>query len=82
MARPQLDLDPEQQAEARRLFEILQEATRDDLWRIAQLMASKDDRHLLGQAEFEVRDVVHRIGAEAIQAAVNRRKKGGTAGPA
>jgi hypothetical protein len=37
---------------------------------------------LLGATEFEVRDRVHKIGAKAIEIAVNGRKKGGIRGRA
>jgi hypothetical protein len=49
---------------------------------LARLLASKKDRDLLGQTEFEVRDRVHAIGAKAIQTALSERKKGATKGPA
>ena len=35
-----------------------------------------------GQAEFEARDQVHKIGAKAFQTALDERKKGGTRAPA
>ena len=79
MSRP--DLTPEQQEEAQRIERILMESVRHDIRSIAELMASKPDRQLLGQTEFEVRDLVHKIGAEAIETALDERKKGGTKGP-
>jgi hypothetical protein len=75
-------LTPEQLAEAERYFEVMKKATEADLWRIACLMAGKPDDQLLGRTEFEVRDQVLRIGAEALQTAVKGRKKGGTKGAA
>ena len=60
----------------------LYEAAEEDLWRIACLMAGKPDSQLLGRTEFEVRDQVLRIGAKAVQTAVNGRKKGGIRGAA
>jgi hypothetical protein len=33
-------------------------------------------------SEFQVRDLVHKIGAKAIETALNERKKGATKGPA
>ncbi len=75
-------LPPEQADEAERLYQILRQATEADLRDLAALLASKPDRQLLGQAEFEVRDRVHRIGAKAIETAVNLRKKGDTKAPA
>ena len=80
MFRP--TLTPEQQAEARRIEDILMEASREEIRAIAELMASKPDNKLLGKTEFEVRDGVHKIGAKAIETALNERKKGGTKGPA
>lgn len=68
-----------ERAEAQRLFEVTQEAMAEEQWRICCMMASKKDDQLLGQTEFELRDRVLRVGAIALQAAVNeRRKKGGT----
>jgi hypothetical protein len=71
-------LTPEQLAEAQRHFEVMKEAVQGDLWRIARLMATKPDGELLGRTEFDVRDAVLRIGAKAVETAVNGRKKGGT----
>jgi hypothetical protein len=76
------DLTPEQADEAERLFQILKQATEGELRDLAALLASKPDRQLLGQTEFEVRDRVHELGAKAIETAVNLRKKGGTKAPA
>ena len=71
-------MDQETFAEAQRLFEVTQQAMADEQWRVCLLMASKQNEHLLGPAEFELRDRVLRMGAIALEAAVNgRRKKGG-----
>jgi hypothetical protein len=78
----QSQLSAEQEAEAQRLFQILKGTSDDDLLALARLLASKKDRDVLGQTEFEVRDRVHPIGAKAIQTALDERKKGGTKGPA
>jgi hypothetical protein len=77
-----MDLTPEQQAEAQRLFEALQGPFRDEARRLAELLASKANAQLLGKTEFEVRDAVHRLGATALQTALEERKKGGTRAPA
>jgi hypothetical protein len=76
------DLTPEQEAEAQRLFEALQQPFLDEARRLARLLAAKPDNRLLGATEFEVRDRVHRLGAQALQAALDERKKGGTRGRA
>ena len=58
------------------------EVARSDLRHLADLLASKPDRQLLGQTEFEVRDLVHKIGAKALETALDERKKGDTEGRA
>ncbi|HKB40695.1 MAG TPA: hypothetical protein VKD72_29990 [Gemmataceae bacterium] len=78
----ELHLTPEQEAEAQALFERLKAAFEDEARHLARLMASKDDRHLLGATEFEVRDRVHRLGAGVLQAALAERKKRGIKGAA
>lgn len=77
-----MDLTPEQQAEAQRLYDVLQGVFLDEARRLAELLAAKPDAQLLGRTEFEVRDAVHKLGATALQAALEGRKKGGTAGRA
>ena len=77
-----MDLTPEQQAEAQRLFDLLQGPFLDEARRLAELLASKPDAQLLGKTEFELRDAVHKLGATALQAALDGRKKGGTGGRA
>ena len=73
-----MDLTPEQEAEAQRLFELLRQPFLDEARRLARLLAAKPDDQLLGRTEFEVRDAVHRLGASALQTALDGRKKGGT----
>jgi hypothetical protein len=77
-----MDLTPQQKAEAQRLFEALQAPFLDEARRLAELLASKADAQLLGKTEFEVRDAVHRLGATALQAALEGRKKRATRGRA
>lgn len=77
-----MDLTPTQEAEAQRLFEILQSSFLDEARRLARLLAAKPDNKLLGRTEFEVRDAVHRLGARVLQAALDERKKGATKAPA
>jgi hypothetical protein len=77
-----LNLTPEQEADAQRLAEIFYQKSKDDLLQMARLMVSKKDQELLGATEFEIRERVHKLGAFAIETAVNQRKKGGTPGRA
>lgn len=78
----ELSLSPEQEAEALRLFELLQRPFLEEARQLARLLASKPDAQILGKTEFDVRDSVHRLGATALQAALEERKKGATRGPA
>jgi len=75
------ELTPEQQAEAQRIRTALLETAAEDIRELAELLASKDDSNTLGATEFTVRDIVHRIGAKAVQTALEGRKKGATTGP-
>jgi len=74
-------LTTEQANLAERIYQTLRQAADSDLRDLAELLASKPDRQLLGQTEFEVRDRVHKIGAKALETALDERKKGGTKGP-
>jgi hypothetical protein len=74
-------LTPEQSELAERIYQTLRQAADSDLRGLAELLASKPDRQLLGQTEFEVRDHVHKIGAKALETALDERKKGGTKVP-
>jgi hypothetical protein len=77
---PRPHLTPEQQAEADALREHLLAAVATDLDGLAALLATKTDRDLFGATEFQVRDLVLAIGAKALQAAADLRKKGATTG--
>jgi hypothetical protein len=76
----ELHLTPEQEAEAQVLFQRLKSAFECEAWQLARLLASKEDRQLLGGTEFEVRERVHRLGAQVLETALQGRKKGGTEG--
>lgn len=70
---------PEEQARrAEELYKTIRAAADKDLRAIAELLASKPDNKLFGETEFQLRDIVHRVGAEALEAAARQRKKGDT----
>ncbi len=83
MARrtPPSSLTPEQKAESDRLFTALQQSTEADLRALADLLATKDDSNTFGATEYTVRDIALRIGAKALESALEGRKKGGTTVP-
>jgi hypothetical protein len=73
----ELNLTPEQEVDAQRIEDIVKAGAIAEIRQIARLLASRTDRELFGQTEFQVRDAVHRIGARALDAALEGRKKRG-----
>ena len=72
---------PEQEAEAQQLEAKIREAIGKEVSQLARLMVSKSDRELFGQTEFQVRDLVLRIGAKVYEEHL-REKKTATEGRA
>ena len=68
--------------EIQRLADEVQRATRDEVVQMVRLLRSRPDGQVLGAAEFQVRDLAHRLAAKAVQAEVNRRQKRATGAPA
>jgi hypothetical protein len=69
------DLTPEQEAHAQEMAQTLLKAVEADLLKMTRLLASKPDHQVLGQSEFQIRDIVHQIGAKTIQAELDARQK-------
>jgi hypothetical protein len=76
------ELTAEQKAEADRIHAAMLEAAASDLRELAEELARTSDANIFGTTEFTVRDIVMRVGAKAIQTALEERKKGGMTGPA
>lgn len=68
------ELSAEQEAEARRLAEVIAEATQEDFLRIARLLVTRKEADLFGQTEFTIRDIMLRAGAKAYQAHLGQKK--------
>ena len=68
--------DPQQRDEADRIERRLLELARSDIRELAEMLAAAPDAELLGPAEYEVRDRVHRIGARAVEVALEGAKRG------
>ena len=79
---PEIELTAEQEAEAAYIEDILAAKAQVEVRYMARLMASKPNRELLGATEFQLRDAVHRLGADGIDAALAAKKKRGTKGQA
>jgi hypothetical protein len=69
---------PEELAEVQRIHDVLLNAMDREIWQIAELMVGKRDDQLFGETEFTLRDKVLRMGAQALEATVDDRKKRGT----
>jgi hypothetical protein len=74
----EIPLSDEQEAEAARIEDILNAKSRVLTRYMARLLASKSNGELFGATEFQIRDAVHRLGAEGFDAALAERKKRGT----
>ena len=68
---------PEELAEVQRIHDVLLNAMDREIWQIAELMVGKRDDQLLGKTEFTLRDKVLRMGAQALEATIDDRKKRG-----
>ena len=75
-----LQLNAEQEEEAKLLEARIRSAVDQEISNLARLLVSKPEEELFGQTEFQVRDLVLRIGAQAFQEHL-RGKKTATAGP-
>ena len=78
----EIQLTPEQEAEARRLAALIGKKAEEQALQMMRIMVSKPDHQLLGATEFEIRDQAHELAAHAIETVLNERKKRGTKGPA
>jgi hypothetical protein len=71
----QQPLSPELEAQAQELVARLRPQVEDDLLALARLLVSKEDRELFGETEFQVRDLVHRLGGKAYSTHLAGKKK-------
>jgi hypothetical protein len=79
---PAPDPTPEQADLEERIYQGLRQSCDSDPRKMAKLLASRTYQEPLGQTEFEARDLVHDLGASALQTALNEREKGATKDPA
>lgn len=66
-----LAADLEEQAQE--LATRIRQRADDDILALARLLVSKDDPHIFGDTEFEVRSIVHRVGAAALEERLKKR---------
>ena len=70
---PSAPLSPEQEARARQLAADLHQALADEVLAIARSLIAHAQRPF-GQAEFELRDLVLKAGAKALEHALAQKK--------
>ena len=69
------ELTAEELAEAERIEDLLMARARTEVRGLARMLATKKYREVVGATEFGIRDACHRIGATAIDAALEVKKK-------
>ena len=62
------------------IYQSLKEKGDQTLRAIAHLLASKQGAELFGKTEFELRDLVHDLGAASLETAANLESKKGVSG--
>jgi hypothetical protein len=75
------DLTREEELEAQRIADIVVARARVEAIQIGRLLATRKNSQLFGETEFTIRDAAHRIGASALETALEERKKRGTKEP-
>jgi hypothetical protein len=71
-------LTTEQEHDAAVLEDLLAAKFRPAVRHLARLLTSKNNSELFGDTEFQIRDALHRLGADSLDAALAERKKRGT----
>jgi hypothetical protein len=69
-----LSLSAEQEAEAQALAQRIRELADEEFVQMARLLVSKPDREIFGDTEFELRDIVLKVGAKALQERLRQKK--------
>ena len=67
--------DRVRQAEVERVKGLMMQAMAGEIQRLAELFVSKKNHELFGRTEFQLRDLLLKAGARAIEAVLEDRKK-------
>ena len=71
-------LSSEQEAEAHALAERLRELADEEFLQMARLLVSKPDREIFGDTEFQLRDILLKVGAKGLEEHLRQKKTGTT----
>lgn len=74
MASTRVSLSAEQEAEAQALAQRLREIAEEEIVQLARLLVSKGERDVFGETEFQVRDLLLKMGAKAFQEHLRQKK--------
>ena len=77
---PSSPLPPDQRAEVEALAQAIRAATVAEIDELARTLIATADSHPFGATEFKVRDLVHKVGAKALEQHL-AQKKTATSGP-
>lgn len=67
-------LSVEKEAEAQALAERIRERAHEEIVQMARLLVGKPDREIFGDTEFELRDIVLKVGAKAMEEHLRQKK--------
>lgn len=67
-------LSVEKEAEAQVLAQRIRELADEEFMEIARLLVGKPDQQIFGDTEFELRDIVLRVGAKALEEHLRQKK--------
>jgi|SRR6516162_560801 len=76
---PRCTLSASQEAEAQALRQRLRELLDEELLQVARLLVSKGEHDLFGETEFQLRGLVLRAGAKALEERLRQKKTATTA---
>jgi hypothetical protein len=67
-------LSLEQEKEAQQLASRVHAAIETEILQMARMLVSKEPANLFGKTEFDIRDIVHRIGARVFELHLAQKK--------
>jgi hypothetical protein len=67
-------LSAEKEAEAQALAQQIRELAEDEFLQMARLLVSKPDREIFGDTEFQLRDMLLKVGAKALEEHLRQKK--------
>jgi len=67
-------LSAEPEAAAQELAQRIRELADEEFLQVARLLVSKPDREIFGETEFQIRDILLKAGAKALQERLRQKK--------